>query len=155
MDHVEIKGRRPGKAVLLSPRAWTKVLETASKGVKLPTYSGIVGGKSSLFGMMTEYISIDRGDPPSQKKKETFNSLPSPSHAHKSPKRHKPSTLQDHMFQSNRNTSNHSLQSTRPIMLLQHMSLAVVTPRKAPKSVLAILILAHKPATRFGGAMTT
>ena len=121
MDHVEIKGRRPGKAVLSSPGGWTKVLGTATKEVKPPAYSGIVGGKSSFFGVMTEYISI----------------------------------LRDHMFQSNRNTSNHSLQSTRPIMLFQHMSLAIVIPRKAPNSVLAILILAHIPIIRFGGAVTT
>ena len=35
------------------------------------------------------------------------------------------------------------------------MPLAIVTPRKAPSGVLAILILAHIPIVRFGSAVTT
>lgn len=38
-------------------------------------------------------------------------------------------------------------------MLVQHMSLAVITPRKALGSILTVSILAQEPATGSGGAM--
>ena len=40
-------------------------------------------------------------------------------------------------------------------MLFQHMPLAIIIPREAPRSVLAILILAHEPDILSGGAVTT
>ena len=60
-----------------------------------------------------------------------------------------------HNTEQHQNPLGHSLQATRPIMLLPHVPHAVVTPSKALRTILAILILAHKPVIRFGGAVTT